>query len=788
MYAVPLTENSDGIFETYLNSPPPDDSATNLEQALVYAKSLFTNPESGKIVVLTDGIETDGNAMNAVASLAMDGITVDFADYSEEQTDNEVQPIQVNLTDDVISVGENNQIELTVQSTSKTDALITFYDNGEEVESGYIELVEGSNSLFFTHSFDTAGLHELRFEVEGVDDTLTQNNIFYSYVYIDVADNILILQRENEAQKIQQLFEDKFNVTVMNISDAPTSLDRLRDYDQIILMNIANADMPEGFAEILNDYVNDIGGGLLTVGGTKTENGEPVANVYNREDMEGSLYQDMLPVLAEDYTPPIAVILVIDISGSMSSVGSSGKTLMEEAKESAKEGLRALDTRDYVGIVTFGDNANTVLDLTPVSEMRKIETAIDKIDYEMAGTVYSNGLERAGMLLKAMAGGVNKKHIIFISDGEPTPGDYMYLEKTETNRAAGITTSCISYVGSVSVMESIADAGGGKNYSAKDGQALAEAIKADIGAPEIREFEYVTFQPEFGDYSSILAGINENEIPTLDGFYGAKLKSDAQSILVGEYNQPIYAEWKYGNGKVGSFMCDLNGYWSEAFIDDTVGQQILLNIVSSLFPNESVAVDEIELTVKRDNYTVSTNIYTSVEEGETIRLIVRKAENGSYDKTVLQTINVDNFNGNQTVCFDITKGGIYEIEAQKLDADENVVASNLAYTEFSYSKEYDPFLKQEDNKAFIAGLAETGGGNRISEAAEVFADLVKSFYRTFDPRGIFAITVIVSLLLDVAVRKFKFKWPHEIIREKKQKKLEGLSAKNRLDRTDSKEL
>ena len=134
------------------------------------------------------------------------------------------------------------------------------------------------------------------------------------------------------------------------------------------------------------------------------------------------------------------------------------------------------------------------------------------------------------------------------------------------------------------------------------------------------------------------------------------------------------------------------------------------------------------------------------------------------------------------------EGRYYEIEVQKLDADENVVASNLAYTEFSYSKEYDPFLKQEDNKAFIAGLAETGGGNRISEAAEVFADLVKSFYRTFDPRGIFAITIIVSLLLDVAVRKFKFKWPHEIIREKKQKKLEGLSAKNRLDRTDSKEL
>ena len=49
-------------------------------------------------------------------------------------------------------------------------------------------------------------------------------------------------------------------------------------------------------------------------------------------------------------------------------------------------------------------------------------------------------------------------------------------------------------------------------------------------------------------------------------------------------------------------------------------------------------------------------------------------------------------------------------------------------------------------------------------------NLVRTLARSFDPRILFAILIIVMFLLDVAVRKFKFKWPHEIIRDHKEKK------------------
>ena len=758
VYAVPFSDGAEGIMEAYRNAPSPDDSATDLAAALTYAQSLFTHPESAKIIVLTDGIETDGDAMSTVASLALAGIRVDFVDYSEPQSGDEVQISGIGLPEGTIQTGTNNQLELSVQTSESMDARITLYDNGEQVLSEYAELSDGTNTLYFTYAFET----------------LAQNNTYYSYVNIDVVDNVLIIQHDSEGEQLRQLFSDDFNVTVKKISEAPATLNELREYDQVILANIANADMPEGFINILNSYVYDAGGSLLTVGGTREENGETIANVYNREDMEGTLYQDMLPVLAEDYTPPVAVLLVIDVSGSMEGTGSSGMKLIKEAQESAKASLEALDDRDYIGIVTFSEDATLVLEPTPVAEKRKIETAIDKIVSKMQGTLYTHALDTAGLALKAVEG-VNKKHIIFISDGNPNDSDTRYLDVTKANLEAGITTSCISFMGEVGVMKSISDAGGGNNYTAGSGQALTAAIQEDLRNPMIREFEYVTFQPQFGDYSSILSGINEADIPTLDGFYGVRLKNDAQGILIGDYGQPIYAQWDYGNGKVGSFMCDLNNVWSADFLGNATGQQLLYNIVSGLFPQESVAVDEIELTVGRENYTVSTNIYTSIAEGESIRVLVSKVENNGL-KTLVHTIEVENFNGNQAVDFDIMQGGIYEIEVQKLGADGTILASNSVYQEFSYSLEYDPFLADNDNAAHIAELAAAGGGSVIQDAVAAFDGLVTSFFRSYDPRGALAVIVIVALLLDVAVRKFKFKWPHELIRERKKKKRENGGA------------
>ena len=57
---------------------------------------------------------------------------------------------------------------------------------------------------------------------------------------------------------------------------------------------------------------------------------------------------------------------------------------------------------------------------------------------------------------------------------------------------------------------------------------------------------------------------------------------------MGDYEVPIYAQWAYGEGMVGSFMCDLNNVWSQDFMADENGRQFIRNAVNNLMPTESI--------------------------------------------------------------------------------------------------------------------------------------------------------------------------------------------------------
>ena len=99
-----------------------------------------------------------------------------------------------------------------------------------------------------------------------------------------------------------------------------------------------------------------------------------------------------------------------------------------------------------------------------------------------------------------------------------------------------------------------------------------------------------------------------------------------------------------------------------------------------------------------------------------------------------------------------------------------MLSQNRTFKSFSYSAEYNPFHEVEDNQAFLAQLAADGEGFVLTETYEVFDNVVKFIHHVINPRIVFIIIALVLFLLDVAVRKFKFKWPHEIIRDYKAKK------------------
>lgn len=795
VYAAELSTNYDRVRTDYKLATRPDDSATNIEDALLFAASKFDNPESAKIVLLTDGLETDGNVIqnSTIVKLLKDGIRLDTV-YFPDEYDAEVRVESIQKPENNIIVGETISIGVELESSFEGKATLRLFDFGEEQTSTEILLKKGRDVYYISHTFLLPGAHKLSVTVESEGDNLTQNNTFYSYFYIEVFDRILIVDgAEGESAILKDILgvqELGFKITVVNIANVPNTIEALREYDQIILVNVNRRDMPgplsdkdpwrkqpspgwenssESFEDLLYKYVHDFGGGLFTVGGDKA---------FVRESMVNSTYQKLLPVEAVDYTPPLALVLIIDRSGSMS----GGK--LDSAKEGARACVDALSERDYVGLVTLESNYVVDISLTPVPQKQRVINAINNIPLG-GGTVYSGAFDAAGRALLAVD--VERRHILFVSDGGPASNDKeKYMESIQNLAKEDITISTVMVATDSSgqqVMKQIAEAANGiYYYSGADPSSISRYMRQDVRQERLTVYNPETFTPRITKIGGPVDGITQDDIPELDGFYGTKIKrpidpelQDPDVYLVAKY-VPIYAQWKYGKGKVGAFMCDLSGVWSERFVNDEYGQLFIKNTVKGLFPNENIRVQDIEMSFNTINYTTTLTVSSNFGVGESFEVQVVDPKN------VTQTIRPDMTKADKTVQYSYNDPGFYEFTVIKKDAKGNEISRLTKTVAFSYSQEYNTFIKNPTAiRQNLENMAVLGKGVLIEDIVEenrlipknpgpIFEGFLTKLPRRKDPAMPFIITALILFLLDIAVRKFKFKWPWEIYRDSKAKK------------------
>ena len=834
VYAVPLTYEIDSIYDGYLLADEPDKSATNLADALEYTRNLFDNPTTGKIVLITDGKETDKEAVGVIRSVAAQGTKLDVAYIPSQFEGTDVQIVGVELPEYHVNKDEECTLTVVMQSNESGTVELFLEDKGEgniveEVES--FSIGKGEQVISFKHTFSWEGLHEISFTAKMEGDVLNDNNVYSTYLNLEVYNKVLVLEsvkdssialtkmmnenQENSNENQENPNENQksnYEFDVMHITDdtVPKTVDTLRLYDQVILNNISNSDLKKisaDFDKQLEEYVNVIGGGLFTVGGHELDGS---AHSYNRKDMGGTLYQQMLPVQAINYTPPVAVMIVIDRSGSMNESDSHGDVKLEAAKAGAASCLSALSERDYVGIMTLDEAPEILLPLTSRVKEHAIRGAINKVvpADDDATTMFTDTIERAGQALRGIDN-VAKRHILLVTDGEPNdkPSDYEPIIRN-FNEANGITFSVVMIDNpkgsqAYNAMKAATDIGGGETFAAMSTSELVRLMKEDLNSAEITEVVVPDdgFAPIIKDMTSpLVQGLdrvdnskNFNKLTAkLDGFFGVKERVTADVVLVGDFNVPLYAQWAYGEGMVGSFMCDLNNVWSQQFMTEESGKQFIRNVVNNLMPTESIRAPMMNYKLSEDNYTNLLSVFTAVdvekeyikaemkgidESGNEFTLSLNEASAKAGDFYV--TTPFSKTNGYSRCEFVVKGTGVYKIVLTKCLLDGTVVKENgekvevEIYKSFAHSEEYDTVEDVTTAKTTLEYLVNRANGSMIEDLddpMEIFKDFVTELPKVFDPRYLFMILAITLFLADIAVRKFKFKWPHEIIRGYQEKK------------------
>ena len=135
--------------------------------------------------------------------------------------------------------------------------------------------------------------------------------------------------------------------------------------------------------------------------------------------------------------------------------------------------------------------------------------------------------------------------------------------------------------------------------------------------------------------------------------------------------------------------------------------------------------------------------------------------------------------GNRRFIFNLKDAGLYEILVKRYDDQEALLSEIKLYQTFSYSEEYNYFTEREPiGEELLEELATKGNGIVVDEVAEIFNTFNKTVKREYDPRIVMLIIIIIAVLIDIAVRKFKFKWIHELVRDHKIKKAEEAKRKS----------
>ena len=158
-------------------------------------------------------------------------------------------------------------------------------------------------------------------------------------------------------------------------------------------------------------------------------------------------------------------------------------------------------------------------------------------------------LKRAGDSLKAQTN-IEKRHIIVVSDCMFSDNVEKYgfpsfnriSRRGITISVVGINTSADSEKagreivklgngGSDDDSEEEAEKWKSKYHHTVTGEDLSSIMREDLTVPDIKEVEAKPFVPTIRVHNAVVSGVEQANMPRLNGYYGTKIKEDAEIVF-----------------------------------------------------------------------------------------------------------------------------------------------------------------------------------------------------------------------------------------------------------------
>ena len=523
-----------------------------------------------RILLITEGNQTEGDLKEAVRMAAVNGIAVD------------VLPIHYKYDSEVIfrkltaparaRSSQTVALRFILDSTGDINGklFLNLNDRPMDLDSNSleigapVELKEGTNVKTISIPVGSRGIHKfdaIFMPDQAYKDGISENNQATALVYVSGPGHILVVDTDGKSGQVLTGYLTKSGLDVRHLiaSEFPDDLSVLMDADAIILVNTDCSNFTYLQQEMICRYVTEMGGGLIMTGGP---------NSYGAGGWIGSPVAKILPVDLEPpqkkQMPKGALVLIMH-----SCEMPQGNLWGERVAIAAVETLSRLD---LVGILAFnwqsggrGGPADWIYPLSEVGDKRSVISAIRQMQ---VGDMPDMGSHIQEAYDKLTASDAAQKHIIIISDGDPAPPTRQLLDKL---KEASITCTGVAvFPHSQSDVQSllrIAQLTGGRFYDVQDPAKLPQIFIKE--AQEVKRSLIIeqNFSPQITySLSDFLRGLNP-PLPSLDGFVLTGPKGGlSQLVLTNQEGDPILANSQAGVGRCVAFTSSVDSRWASNWL------------------------------------------------------------------------------------------------------------------------------------------------------------------------------------------------------------------------------
>src|SRR5208282_4836493 len=245
-----------------------DPGATDIAGALTAAESLFAPEADKRILLLTDGNETEDSAMTEVPAMLEDGVRI----FAAAPPPSATERIAVTnfFSPESVRADQRFAFRIDVESESQTPvaANLKLYSDDNAVGGQSIILKPGLNRFELPYRLGHSGAYLMSAEVSIAPPRVALNPRVEAPITVTGAPRILIVSATIPDSLVSALKLRNYQIAFV----APRSLSEHPEdylpYQLVILDDVPAGTMSPAAQHALNRYVADYGGGLVATGDT----------------------------------------------------------------------------------------------------------------------------------------------------------------------------------------------------------------------------------------------------------------------------------------------------------------------------------------------------------------------------------------------------------------------------------------------------------------------------------------------------------------------------------------